>query len=387
MLLRISLIFLLNISVAYASNAQNGVIPNGFREGYYSFGAEATYISTSANYTDRGTSLDIESPYAFSTIQTLAYGRYDFTDQTSMFFELPLNYATSENPIDEYSSFKAAGLAVGVNYDFKFYSVTVIPQFKGYLALEKFDRTSEEILTSDGANYIDIGSHVFKNFSALQFHGYLSYQYRMDGFSGLLNYQADVAYKLESASMTLGLKGFQTVIDDENKDNPSYRHNYLQVVNGNSLLYGSVDPSRLDIFTQLKMTLSESIDIYGAVAKSLRGENSGDILTFTIGLEYFFQPLGGGSRNNYNLPKEDNFSPDDEAIDPKIEEEIRNYNKPKPKLKPKKTPKRVRPPKSSRSNDLVVSEKEFGKKTTSTSPFIAEPKSKKPKRVNIDFQE
>lgn len=162
MFLRIFLIFLLNISMAYASNAQSGVIPNGFKEGYYSLGAEATYISTSTNYTDRGTSLDIDSPYAFSTIQNLVYGRYDFSDQTSVFFDLPLNYAASENLVDEYSSFRAAGLAIGLNYDFQLYSVTVIPQFKGYLTFEKFDRTAEEVLTSDGANYIEVGSHIFK---------------------------------------------------------------------------------------------------------------------------------------------------------------------------------------------------------------------------------
>ncbi len=378
------LMFLLSLSSADASTAQNGVISSGFREGYYSVGAETTYLSTSANYTSKGTSLDFDDQYGYSAIQTLIYGRYDFSDELSSFFDLPLNYAMSENPTDKYSSFKAAGIAVGANYDLKISSFAIIPQIKGYFAVEKFDTGSEDILTSDGVNYIDVGSHIFKNFSSLQFHGYLSYQYRFDGFSGLLNYQSDLGYKTESTSFTFGVKGFQTITEDTG--NATTKHGYLAIVNGGSLAYGSFDPSRTDLFAQAKWTLEQSLDVYGSVNKSIRGENSGDIMTFTVGLEYFFQPSGGSSREKYeSKPTQDDFSYDDEKIDPKIEEEIKNYNK------PKKKPKRVAPPKTrtvsppSAKNGLELSKKQLGKKTTSTSPIQAKPKSKKPKRVNIDF--
>ena len=198
---------------------------------------------------------------------------------------------------------------------------------------------------------------------------------------------------MQSSSFTFGLKGFQTVVDDENTDNPTYRHDYLTFVNGSSLIYGSVNPSRLDLFTQVEFTLNDSIKMYGGIDKSIRGENSGDILAFTVGLEYFFETLES-QKNKYQYKTQEDFESEDEKIDPVIEEKIKSYNKPvkkksKPrKRKPKPVQRKTQTPKknlkSSKSN-LVISKKQMGKKTTSTSPVHSKPKSKKAKRVRIDF--
>jgi hypothetical protein len=429
MFLAVFLMLLLNLTNAHASSVQNGIIPSGFKEGYYSMGFETTDLTTSANYTQKGTSLDFDSGNAFSEFQSLLYGRYDYSNQLSFFSDLPLNYAKSESPTDNRSTFKASGLSVGANYDFKYYFFKVIAELNGYYALEKFDRSSDDALTSDGASFINVGSHFFKDFSKIQLHGYLSFEYRLEGFSSLLNYQTDVSYKGENKVFTLGLKGFQSVVDDLNTSNPNRRHDYLDVVNGSSLIHGSVNPSRLDLFTQAKFSVSEAIDLYLSVDKSIRGENSGDILTYTVGFEYFFEPV---SKSKYESTHKEDFQSDDESIDPKVEERIKSYNrpsekivpqklppKPKPILKPKPPPpppepptppprpeppmkvklkpatpkkvvskpavKRVSKPKVTSKPPLEMSKKYLGKKTTSTSPIKSKPKSKKIKRVRIDF--
>lgn len=371
-----------------AATAQNNTVPSSFKEGYSSLGTELTYISTSANYTGQGTSLDFDSEYGFSIIQTLIYGRYDFSDETSLFLELPVNYALSENTTEKFTTSKVPGLAIGLNQDLHLSSFKIIPELKGYFAFEKFDSSSSEILTSDGTNYLDAGSHFFKNFSNLQLHGFLSYQYRFDGFSGLLNYQTDISYLMESSSISFGLKGFQTITKDEYSSNPSYRHTVLSNVNGQSLLFGSVDPSRLDLFTQIKYTVSDAWDLYGGITKSIRGENSADILSFVVGLEFFPQPTTTkSSQKPTQVLEEDNFTPNEESIDSEVEEKIKTYNKPKhPALKPKpKTKPKVSKPKRTKGNGLEMSKKHLGKKTTSTSPIRSKPKSKKVKRVKIEF--
>lgn len=368
-------------SVASATTAQYGMTPSQFKEGYYSLGLEATYLSTSANYTSQGTSLDLLDQYGYSAFQSLLYGRYDFSNAMSFYSELPLRYAQSENPTDTYSAFKFPGILFGVNYNFDLSSFKIIPQIAGYYAIEKFDRDSDQVLSSDGTSSIDLGSHFFIPFSNLTFHGFLSYQYRLEGFSGLLHYQTDLTYKSESFSVTGGVRGFESVTKDENTDTPGYRHSYLMIVNGGSWMYGAVDPSRLDVFAITKYAATSSLDIYGGIAKSLRGKNSADMMTITLGLELFFG--GSPKQPQYQYSNDDSFRAADEDIDPKIEEEIRTYNKPKPKKKPKRRekPKTKQKPK----NDLEISRKELGKKSTSTSPIKTKPKSKKPSRVNIDF--
>ena len=382
-----NLIFWLILSphIASATTAQYGTIPSQFKAGFFSMGAELNYLSTSANYTDKGTSLDFMDQHSYSAIQTLLYGRYDLTNELSMFSEIPMNYAQSENPTDTYSSFKFPGLSFGANYNIDFSSFRVIPQVRGYYAIEKFDKSVDQVLTSDGTSYLDLGSHLFINFSNFIMHGFLSYQYRMDGFSGLLNYQTDLTYKAQTFSLAFGLRGFESVTKDEYSDIPSYRHAYLNIVNGGSFIYGSVDPSRMDVFSLAKYALFPSLDMYGGIAKSLRGKNSGDMLTLTFGLEYFF---GGPSQSTPYSSGSESFELESETIDPKIEEEIRTYNKPKPKKKPKKKPRpkpRTNSNRTSPENNLEISRKQMGKKSTSTSPVKPKPRSKKPTRVNIDF--
>jgi hypothetical protein len=413
------LLLFLNLN-ANAATVQNGIIPSEFSEGHYSMDFETTYLSTNANYTNRGTSLDFNPGFSYKAYQSNLFGRYDFSNRLSGFSELPLNFAQSENATDGRSSFKVPGVALGINYDFNFRSFKIVTETNGYYALEKFDRSSDDVLSSDGASYINGGAHFFKNFRPFQFHSYLSFEYRLDGFSALVNYQADLSYKKRNSSYTFGLKGFQSVIDDLNTDNPSARHNYLNVVNGSSLLYGSVNPSRLDIFTQAKFTVNDAIDLYGSIDKSIRGKNSGDILCFTVGLEYFFEPsISKNNKQEYHL--NENFESEDERTEhpahkkiikrsekkEKEEEKIETEPeakppvKPKPKIvkvkpKPKLKPVPVKPiapnpnftpTKSSKpnKNGLVVSKKYLGKKTTSTSPVKSKPKSKKIKRVRIDF--
>lgn len=377
--------------------AQNGIVPYQFKPGSYSLGVESTYVMTSANYTERSTSLDFDPEYGYSAVLSEIYGRFDYTKNLSFFAGLPLNYASSENLTETLSSFKVPGLRVGLNYSLDTI-VKIIPEFTGYYSAEKAE-SSEEVLTTDGASYFEIGSHILKKFSAFTFHGFLSYQYRMEGYSSLLNYQTDLTYLGSSFAATFGLRGFESVTDDDYTNNPNYRFNYLKIVNGSSYLFGSVNPSRMDLFGQIKFSATNSIDVYGGVAKSLRGKNSGDILTVTVGLEYFFEPLF--QRRRSYIPKEpDTFQYEEEKIDPIIEKKIRTYSKPKAKPKEKKrifapkkkkpsTKKRIRKrkalPRQESTRRLEPSEKEFGSSRTNTSPIESNPKSKKKKRVHIEF--
>src|SRR5690606_6797991 len=89
--------------------AQNGIVPYQFKPGSYSFGVESTYVMTSANYTDRSTSLDFDPEYGYSAVLSEIYGRFDYTESLSFFAGLPLNYASSENLNETLSSFKAPG--------------------------------------------------------------------------------------------------------------------------------------------------------------------------------------------------------------------------------------------------------------------------------------
>ncbi len=370
--------------ISAAEAAQNGVIPYQFKPGHYSLGFESTYVSTSANYTDRSTSLDFDSGYGYSAILSEVYGRYDFSKEISFFAGLPLNYASSENLTETLSTFTSPGIRIGANYSLNTF-VKLIPEFTAYYSIEKPDST-DNVLTTDGASYLEIGSHALKKFSDFIFHGFLSYQYRTEGYSSLLNYQVDATYSASSFSTTFGLRGFESITDDEYINNPSYRFSYLQLVNGGSHLFGYVNPSRMDLFGQIKFSATNSIDLYGGVAKSIRGKNSGDILTFTLGLEYFFEPLF--QRRRQYLPQEpDNFQYEEEKIDPAIEKKIRKYSKPKQKPRQKKrrpTRRRKLPPQKS-SRQLQPSEKQFGSSRTNTSPIKPNPKSKKPTRVHIEF--
>lgn len=449
MILAYLLLFIMNLPSGHASSAQSGITPSQFKQDYYSLGWQTTYLTTSANYTSRGTSLDFDPDYEFGGFQSALYGRLDTSNHLSFFGELPLNYMSSENPVDSRSTFKLPGFLVGANFAHEIQFVKIISQISGYYALEKFDRSSDDALTSNGASYIDIGSHFFKNLSQTQLHGYISYQYRMEGFSSLVNYQLDLSYKLPTSTFTFGARGFQSATDDEHRNDPDFRHDFLDAVNGSSLMYAGVNPSRLDAFAQIKFAANDAVDFYGGVAKSIRGENSGDFLSFTFGLEYFFEPLSSKKSKRKHKVIEDDFEPEDEKeeIDPKVEEEIKTYNKPDPikpvekpaappvkkviekpapkpvqppakKVIPKTIPKVVKPvpkpvakpaPKATpkpiqkvkpktipqksvvkplqNKTGLEISKKQLGKKTTSTSPVKKnpKPKSKKVRRLKVDF--
>lgn len=389
MILSAILFFLL--STADASTSQNGIVPSQFKAGYFSFGAETTYLSTKANYNNSGKSADLISPYKFGAFQSLLYGRYDFTNEVSFFAELPLNYTTSENVVDKYSAFNAPGITLGANYNISLSGFNLIPQFKAYYAIEQYDANSTEVLSSDGVTYLDVGTHAFMRSQNFILHGFMSYQYRMEGFSSLLNYQVDATYRASAFSLVFGTKGFESITDDDDTNMRAIRELHLLDINGGSLMYGAVNPSRLDLFTQAKFAITQSMDIYGGVSKSLRGKNSADLLTATVGLEYFFGSSDESSPKVKTIREKDTFDYADENIDPAVEEKIKSYNKPvPPKKAPRKRIKKTKPKSNdftqvSDENELVVSRKQLGKKSTSTSPMKAEPRSKKTKRVNIDF--
>jgi len=337
-----------------AASMQDNIIPYQFKAGYLSAGYEFNYLTSGGNYDAQGISSKLPAGYSFKLYQQLIYGRYDFTNRMSFYAELPMTYATSEDPLNKRSKFALNGAAFGVNYDLGFQWLKTILDFRGYASIEKWNENGDVIQTTDGAHKFDSGVHFMKRFSRLQFHSYLGYEYRSAGFSGLLNYQADLAYLGSKLSSAIGFKGYSTIVDDKYTDTPGKRHVHLVNVNGASFTEGSVNPSLFKMFVDAKYSATKAIDVYGSASTSFRGKNVGYETNLSLGFEYFFEPIKKKKEFQYddqyyqeqtpikNAPEStepEKVQFDDENADKEYEKDIENFNRPP---EPKQTPSQIR---------------------------------------------
>lgn len=385
---------------ASAATMQNQMIPNHFKRGYLSSGLESTYLSTQNNYDSSGASSPLVGSSSLTLIKTLIYGRYDWSNKTSLYAEAPIVYAKSDDPLASRTKTSFNGVGIGMNYNLGFKSFQAILDFRIYGSIEKWAPGSDDVQTSDGAHKLDSGIHLMKDFSSLMLHGFLGYQYRTQGFSNLLKYQIDGTYFAKSFSLSSGFNGYQSVSDDQYKDNPSQRINYLKMVNAGSFAEGSINPSLLNFFVQGKLPASQAIDLYGSFAQAIAGKNISQQFTFTLGFEYFFEPV---KFKKEIIP----VYPDYEDLNDRYEQEYDQeqtlsapppqkppqIKKQKPQALPQKLPQKspqTLPPKLPQKlpqkiktpYGLEISKKKFGKAKPKPK---TKRKSKKPKRVRVQF--
>lgn len=383
-----------------------------FTPNEYRLGIDAHYLSTNANYDQSSNSLRLPSGYGYSLFGSNLNARYTWSKNLSLFGGTSFRNASAENSVSEKSAFNVPFINLGANYNLTNSFAYVIPKFSLNIPISSYDPNGTEVGTSEGLFTTDIGSYLFKDWSAFLFQGYLGYEYKSSGFSSLLHYQAKLYYFIESFALTVGYLGFISVSSDSN--NNANRMNYIISNNGGSLLYNSFEPNRGDLFLQVGYVIDNSTRVFWNFSKSLTGENTADYYETRIGFEYRFRSSSEKDfEKKRNKIETEDFEYLNEDTDPDYEEDIKNFNKPpEPKIsKPKKvtpqpkkispskkstpTPRRVSPPREKElmKNDYGLEESKkvldmYDSKTKTTKKAPKKKpskKSKKPKRMKIDF--
>lgn len=299
--------------------------------------ADVSYFDSKANYDINGGSyVDlINGRYYKSVLGEFGF-EYWLMNDFSVIAQLGVNRAESYDGVFTRESTEATDLLVGGRFVAMRLPVILIPELWVSYPFNKFDETTDEVLTGEGVMrgfaglWVELPIHQFFPYAEV---GYL---HQDGGRAGLFQYQAGVNWKIPSFKIGGGAYGSIVVVHDDLQDTRVLRDTVTQRVNGGSYKYYSVDPSVLGLEAHASFDMNENFRFNAGIDKTINGEASAAGWTAKIGLEFMFDSDGADRSERISSPEVLEEAPAEEKS---FEPEQTNYDKElfnEPKIKPKK---------------------------------------------------
>ncbi len=282
-------------------------MPPAFHTGRLSLTADAEYFWTSANYDDEGESDKLFNDGSYKNLSTVYGATYFFPDGWSLGGGLGYAYAQSDG-FENRSNGVFTHIYVLGQKLFSFSPVRLIPEVKATISFDEVDRDGDEVLASDGANELLLGSWLTYDFWRLRSYGYLGYNYRDDGRSSLMPWRLGLGFRQTTFNFSGELTGAESITDDDYTDNRFERTQVTSQVDASSLRYYSVNPRWIEMRLQGGVEFIDNWTFNLGFAKTISGENTADgqsaflNLTWNIETEEPTKPTR--TRPSYNVKEE-----------------------------------------------------------------------------------
>jgi hypothetical protein len=319
-----------------------------YRKGTYDFELETQYFKTDANYLSSGDSYQ-RLPYGQSYELWNLYlkARYDLTKKSSWYGNLNIATANSAGLDAKRSNSSLADATVGYAYMPYTDDFDVVTDFNVVIPFNKISINTDSAMNSEGVIEATGLLRLQQEFSMVAPFGYIGATYRQDR-SALLPWGAGL--ELRFYMWTLGGKvfGYQSILDDPDKNNKTQRLIVNDRVNAGSLKFYAVNPSLIDseVYAKIKVfrnwTLSVGAGTTVTGSATAAGLHAGANLTYTW-----------DSQPSYYLHKDTGTSEDalsSEKKVPRFKEEINDgvdqkifEKKPAPKPSPPRSENEIAP--------------------------------------------
>jgi hypothetical protein len=300
-------LFIIAVAIGFSASAQaqnlglQTLHDFNFHEGRIFYQADTDYFTTDANYSNDGGSFEhMPSGYSITNLTSSMRAGYDFSSDLSIFGLLNYGYTMTSDPAYDRTNSGVSDIGLGAQYILMTSPFVLIPDFEFFFPLFKIDEATDEALIGDGALSARLGTWLQKDISFFVLEGYLGFQYRDDGRSGLLKWQAGGYVPIRSFKIGASAGGYQSVLDDEFKDLPIARTRVTNRVNAGSLRYYNVNASLVEARAWLSYDFS-FLSIQAFYNRSLTGENNAEGQSFGAAISFAF----GGDDSNSNDDEEE----------------------------------------------------------------------------------
>ncbi len=299
--------------VALAGESSMGASHNDFqrfRRGTYNFELETQYLKSDANYISSGDSYQrLPTGQWFELWNFLIKARYDLSKRSSWYGNLNIAMANSSGFDANRSNSTLADATLGFAYMIYNDGIDVISDFSLLFPFSKISENTDTVMNSEGVIEGTGLLRVQKQFSWFVPFGYLGGTYRQER-SALLPWGAGAEFQWASVILGGKIFGYQTIMDDPDKDRKTSRLIVNDRVNGGSLKFYSVDPSLVDSELYIKFKMGKSLALSVGGGTTLTGSSSAAGLHGGVNITYTWD-----SQPSYYLNRSNELSTDGE-LDP-----------------------------------------------------------------------
>jgi hypothetical protein len=255
--------------------------PYGKRSGRLAFDIKTSFFSTTENLDNSGDIVDLAAAHDYEEIKTNIRSEYDYSRNLTLYGDLTVNSATSNDGIAERSETAMSDLTVGFEYVLSRGTFMIMPSFQIKAPLKTYSEDTDSIIITNNSMDVEGLLHVSKRFRPFYVRGYAGLTYRTEGFSMLLPLGAEVLYNSRRFTMAGGIESYFSITDDDYASDEDRRTDVTNRVNGGSLTYYSVNPSLTKVYALAKFYLEPQLYLGGGVKQSIFGESA------AYGTEFF----------------------------------------------------------------------------------------------------
>lgn len=258
------------------------------------FGGDLFYATNSFDSSGNSGALTANGDYYYILEMPLGI-RYSFND--SWAFNLAAIFGAAESKTSDltYKATRSNSTLNAVHFGTDFVLMRspfeLIPELDVVYPLEKYDTTTDYVMTSEGVLQTTGALRIQQNFGAFLMFGRIGYTVRAEGRSSLLPYSVAAAYDTGHTAFGLAVSGFQSLSSDKDQPNPFLRNTTISRVQGGARKFYSIEPSMLDLGLFLNMEISPrwSLDLNGGYdvtgTNYAQGAHGG--MTLTINWDLF----------------------------------------------------------------------------------------------------
>ena len=291
------LITFLAIFAVFSARAHES--PEAPRQGRHKLQAELSYFQTDGNFADDGAREGLLNGGSLQGFLTDFSYAYDLAPDWRLFagFNVAMNESSDGTFTRSNSGLDEAYVGAQKWYDVG--RLEWAPEVVATLSFVETDMASgDEVLLGDGANRGRVGAWVLAPMKGYRPYGYLGFEYRDHGLSARLPYEGGIKVYLGDWWAQGAVRGVQSVIDDDDAGNALPRDLYLQIVDGGSFKYYSVNPSYTEVAVDAGWR-SGAWGAYAGAAMTVLGTSAADGFTVSAGVSYAF---GGAAKRGGGEP-------------------------------------------------------------------------------------
>lgn len=271
------------------------------------FGTDLFYATQSFDGSGNSGALTASGDYYYILEMPLGI-RYSFND--SWAFDLAAIFGAAESKTSDLT-YKATrsnstlnGVYLGTDFVLMRSPFEIIPELEVLYPLEKYDTTTDYVMTSEGVLQATGALRLQHNFGAFLMFGRLGYTYRAEGRSSLMPYSLAAAYDTGQTAFGLAVSGFQSLSTDQDQSKPLLRNTTISRVQGGARKFYSIEPAMVDLSLFLNMKISPrwSLDLNGGydVAGTNYAQGAHGGMNLTVNWDLF--PKKGAAPSDVSAP-------------------------------------------------------------------------------------
>lgn len=274
------LLYVLTLLDSTPSEAMSLSKFRNYHQGRLELGAGLDFMTSTSNF-DSGSSIrDLSSKAGYQLIRTPLGVRYGYGETWGLSSTLMISTAQSKNIDATRNNSSIPEIHLGADALLYRGFVDWTGELQLIFPLETIKSTQDTAFNSEGVTQLLGWVGFDQRKSNFIWYGQGGFNYRMEGRSSLLMYEAGAGLRWNRNSFGAELGGFQSVMDDGDKGSEAKRNAVIQRVNGGSFRFYSVNPSVMEFRLWSEHEISSRFKLDLNVAYPFSGSNYANGMTF-----------------------------------------------------------------------------------------------------------